>query len=86
MLRGLDEGYAAPAFGVYVAKSHAAKGIGTLALQFAMTWCRLNECPEIMLSVHPAQAAGVHIYQRFGFQFTGDSSSRGHHIYRRTLS
>jgi GNAT superfamily N-acetyltransferase len=86
MLRGLDEGYAAPAFGVYVAQSHASKGIARLALQFAIAWCRLNGCDEVMLSVHPDHAAAVHIYEQSGFQFTGNSSSRGHNIYRKKLS
>jgi RimJ/RimL family protein N-acetyltransferase len=86
MLRGFDEGYAAPAFGVYVANSHAARGIGTLALQFAITWCRLNGCEEIMLSVHPDHAAAAHIYKQCGFQSNGELSARGHHIYRKKLS
>ena len=86
MLRGLDEGYAVPAFGVYVARSHGGKGIARLALRFAITWCRLNHCDEIMLSVHPSHAAALRIYEGCGFQFAGETSSIGHRIYRRKLS
>ena len=86
MLRGFDEGYAVPAFGVYVARSHGGKGIARLALRFAISWCRLNHCDEIMLSVHPSHAEALRIYEGCGFQFAGETSAIGHRIYRRKLS
>jgi len=85
MLRGLDDGFAIPAFGVYVSEAYAGKGIGKLALQFALTWCRLNAFDEIMLSVHPSNTSAIHIYEEFGFRFSGVSSARGHRIYRKAL-
>ena len=86
MLRGFDEGYAVPTFGVYVAQAHEGNGIAKLGLRFAMTWCRLNHCDEIMLSVHPNHTAALHIYEGSGFQATGETAAIGHSIYRRKLS
>ena len=86
MLRGLDEGYTTPAFGVYIGRSHSGKGLGSLALDFAIAWCRLQGHAELMLSVHPSHAAAIHMYQSAGFQFSGASSGRGHDIYRKKLA
>lgn len=85
MLRGLDDGYPMPSFGVYVAQAFAAKGIGTLALKLAITWCRLNDCRDIRLSVHPENVFAVRLYEEQGFKFTGEISRRGHHVYRMRL-
>ena len=85
MLRGLDAGFDAPAFGLYVAEHHKRSGIGTLALAFAETWCRLNGRTEIMLTVHPENTVARRIYERHGFGATGERSELGHVIYRKRL-
>lgn len=85
MLRGLDAGYVAPAFGVYVAERRAHSGLGTLALEFAETWCRLNGRPEIMLTVHSENTVARRMYERHGFGATGQRSDHGHLIYRKRL-
>ena len=86
MLRGLDAGFAAPAFGVYVARSESGSGIATLALSFAETWCRLNGCAEIMLTVHGDNSAARRLYEAAGYRFDGEHSDAGHRIYRKSLS
>jgi RimJ/RimL family protein N-acetyltransferase len=86
MLRGFDAGFAAPAFGVYVGEAWSRRGLATLALAFAQAWCRLNGCPDIMLTVHPDNAPARDMYEREGFLFSGEHSAIGHRIYRKTLS
>lgn len=86
MLRGLDAGYVVPAFGVYVAHDLSGKGLGTVALAFAQAWCRLNGCPEIMLTVHPDNAGARRMYERDGFVADGERSGVGHLIYRKRLA
>jgi len=86
MLRGLDAGFAAPAFGVYVAHDSSGKGLGTLALAFAQAWSRLNGYPELMLTVHPDNAQARAMYERDGFAADGDRSELGHLIYRKRLA
>lgn len=85
MLRGIDEGFLAPAFGVYVAQAWSGRGLATLALRFAETWCRVNGCSEIMLTVHPDHAPARHMYERDGFRFSGEHSQLGYRIYRKSL-
>ena len=85
MLRGLDAGFIAPAFGVYVAERHAGRGLGTLALAFAETWCKLDGRAEMMLTVHPEHAAARRLYEDQGFTASGEHSEIGHVVYRKRL-
>lgn len=85
MLRGLDAGYAAPAFGVYIARRWSARRLGRLALAFAEAWCRLAGLDEIMLSVHPGNLHARREYDRAGFEPTGERTPRGHEIMRKRL-
>ena len=86
MLRGLDAGFAAPAFGVYVGERWSRSGLATLALTFAEAWCRLNDVGEIMLTIHPENEVARGIYERAGLRFSGELSPIGHRIYRKTLA
>jgi RimJ/RimL family protein N-acetyltransferase len=85
MLRGFDEGYEAPSFGVYIAQPWSRKGLGRLALTYAETWCRLSGCSELMLSVHADNGHARREYERAGFRATGEQTSRGHDIMRKRL-
>lgn len=85
MLRGLDAGYSAPSFGVYVAQAASGAGIGSFALAFAESWCRLNGRPELMLTVHPDNESALRLYEARGFRFAGEHSDIGHRIYRKPL-
>lgn len=85
MLRGLDAGYIAPAFGVYVGERWSGHGLASLALAFAESWCRLAGCPELMLTVHADNEAARRLYEREGFRFAGEHSPRGQRIYRKSL-
>jgi RimJ/RimL family protein N-acetyltransferase len=86
MLRGLDAGFSAPAFGVYVARAASGSGIATLALVLAEAWCRLNGHAEVMLTVHPDNASARRLYEAKGYRFTGEQSASGHRIYRKPLN
>ncbi len=86
MLRGLDAGYTAPAFGVYVGERWARHGLATLALVFAQAWCRLNGVDELMLTVHADNDVARRIYESEGFRFSGELSAIGHRIYRKRIA
>jgi RimJ/RimL family protein N-acetyltransferase len=85
LLRGLDAGYRVPSFGVYVAQAASGSGIGTFALAFAESWCRLNGRQELMLTVHPDNTSARSLYEAYGFRFAGEHSDIGHRIYRKRL-
>jgi GNAT superfamily N-acetyltransferase len=86
MLRGLDAGYDAPAFGVYVAQSWSRRGLGRLAMVYAEAWCRLEGCAELMLSVDADNVQARRIYEDEGFDATGEKTDRGHAIMRKRLA
>ncbi len=85
MLRGLDEGYNIPAYGVWISKKFSGKGISKLTLQHAISYCRINQIKELMLKVHPDNLIAKKIYEDFGFEKTGIDSKNKHFIYRKKL-
>lgn len=80
MLRGFDEGYTRPSFGVYISKACAGCGLATLALRWCLSYCRLNRLPAVMLKVHPDNDAARHIYEKNGFVFLQTDSRTGHQM------
>jgi ribosomal protein S18 acetylase RimI-like enzyme len=67
MLRGLDEGYSAPMYGVFVACKFRNKGLARLTLVHAETSCRLSQIDRLMLKVHPANTYAKKLYEAHGF-------------------
>lgn len=69
MLRGWDEGYEEPSFGVCVLSEFQGYGIGSLLLKYAITTAILRGSPAIRLKVYPENKHAVDLYQSFGFQY-----------------
>ncbi len=86
MLRGLDEGFVIPSFGVYISSCYANKGLSKLALSYSIAWCIINNIKKIRLSVHPNNIHAIQTYIRAGFDSTGELSQLGHDIYVKQLS
>jgi len=70
MLRGWDEGYETPSFGVCLAPWRRSAGLGQLLLGHAIAECRRLGAPRMRLTVYRANARAVHIYRKFGFAMT----------------
>ena len=85
MLRGLDEGYQVPAYGVCVARSHAGRGLLRLTVAYALSWCALNGISELMLKVHPDNVVARRTYEKHGFFPQGVDARNGHLIFRRSI-
>jgi len=66
-LRGLDEGYEKPSFGVYVASKYQGKGLARLALKEASNWCKRHSLPAIILKVTKNNKRAYCLYRRYGF-------------------
>lgn len=79
MLRGMDEGYAMPSFGVAVGESCAGRGLATRALARAIGWCRTNGVARLMLKVAEDNAAALAVYRRAGFTF-GERDQKTRHL------
>jgi ribosomal protein S18 acetylase RimI-like enzyme len=71
MLRGWDEGYSIPAFGVAVDRDRRGEGLGRALLEYALTRARERGASEVMLKVHPDNAGAKHLYESVGFRFDG---------------
>lgn len=80
MMRGFDEGFQRPSFGVYIASAYSGKGLLKLALEYAMSWCRLNGIKVMMLKVHPDNKRGRQAYEKAGFKFVEVCPRTGHAI------
>lgn len=74
MLRGFDEGYERPAFGVFIDEQFAGRGLARRALAAATQWCEEKGIKEMMLTVYPENAAARRIYEEAGFAATGHNA------------
>lgn len=80
MLRGFDEGYQRPSFGVYISETFSNRGLAQIALGFVLSWCRVNNIMAIMLKVHPENFSARHIYEKAGFRFLEVCPRTGHNV------
>lgn len=66
-LRGIDEGYDKPSFGVYVSSNHQGKGLARMALIKAEKWCKQLSIARIMLKVANTNSRALRLYKLNGF-------------------
>jgi RimJ/RimL family protein N-acetyltransferase len=78
MLRGFDEGYHRPSFGVYIGQTYADRGLSRLAINYAISWCQLNGVAALMLKVHPDNRFARRSYEKAGFKDIGICPNTGH--------
>ena len=81
LLRGFDEGYEIPSYGVWISKEFSGKGSSKLTLQHAISFCKLNHIGNLMLKVHPDNIIAKKIYERFGFHKSGIDPNNDNIIY-----
>lgn len=67
MLRGWDEGYTVPSFGIIVDHRFHNRGIGAALTSFTVEEARRLGCERVRLSVYASNPAAVHIYASRGF-------------------
>ena len=80
MLRGFDEGYKKPSFGVFISRKYSNNGLSKMALDFAISWCQLNNLSAIMIKVHRENKYARRSYEKAGFILTGNCPDTGHDI------
>ena len=67
MLRGFDEGYEVPSFGIFVDREHHGLGIGRQLTMWTIEQARLRGCPAVRLSVYSINTAAKRLYESLGF-------------------
>ncbi|MEE9450876.1 MAG: GNAT family N-acetyltransferase [Ignavibacteriaceae bacterium] len=85
MLRGFDEGYEVPSYGVWISDKFSGLGLSKLTLQHAITFCKLNGLKKIMLKVHPKNIISKSIYEAFDFKQEGFDEKNSNLIYYKSL-
>lgn len=86
MLRGWDDGFDVPAFGVLVDEKHRGSGLEMLSLDVAKTICRLRGARRIMLKMHPENISTKAVARKIGFVFTREDGDTGNLIYHYDLA
>jgi ribosomal protein S18 acetylase RimI-like enzyme len=71
MLRGWDEGYSVPSFGVAVDAAYRGLGIGRNMLRYAIDCARKRGAIRLMLKVDLDNPGARHLYESEGFVFQG---------------
>lgn len=85
MLRGFDQGYEVPSYGVWISDKFSGLGLSKLTLQHAITFCKINTINKIMLKVHPENIIAKSIYEAFGFKQEGFDEKNSNLIYYKNL-
>ncbi len=68
MLRGWDQGFQIPSFGVMIDLDFCRRGLGRWMTEFAIAEARNLSCPAVRLSVFESNSAAMKIYLSLGFQ------------------
>jgi ribosomal protein S18 acetylase RimI-like enzyme len=68
MLRGWDEGFAVPSFGVVVDHRAQGRGFGRALSEHALAVAREAGCERVRLTVHANREPVVRLYERAGFR------------------
>ena len=69
MLRGWDEGYSVPSFGVAVDRAYRGRGIARGLLLYAIEYARKRGASTMMLKVHLDNSIALRLYESEGFIF-----------------
>jgi RimJ/RimL family protein N-acetyltransferase len=85
MLRGFDKGYEIPSYGVWISSKYSNKGLSTLTLYHAFSFCKLNKIKTLMLKVHPENTVAKKLYEKIGFVKVGIDEKIGHLIYHKNI-
>ena len=75
MLRGWDEGYEVPSFGVLVDRDHQGRGIAAALLDHALAVARLRLCPGVRLTVYRDNLRAWRCYMKKGFRQVSEAAS-----------
>ncbi len=81
MLRGWDEGFEIPAFGILVDEKHRGDGLEMLSLETAKVICKLRGASRMMLKMHPENISAKAVARKIGFFHVGEETESGNLIY-----
>jgi ribosomal protein S18 acetylase RimI-like enzyme len=68
MLRGFDEGYEIPSFGIFIDHEYHGHGIGRRLTVRTIEQARRRGCPAVRLTVYADNTAARTLYESLGFR------------------
>lgn len=68
MLRGWNQGYEVPSFGVMIDQQYQHQGIGKQLTSFAIQEARRAGCEKMRLSVYASNTSAMRLYLALGFE------------------
>lgn len=68
MLRGWNEGYSIPSFGLLIDKDFQKMGVGKQMLKYTIKEARTLGCQKIRLTVYASNTPAIYLYKSAGFQ------------------
>jgi ribosomal-protein-alanine N-acetyltransferase len=68
MLRGFDEGYEIPSFGIFIDHERHGQGIGRRLTAWTIEQACRQGCPAVRLTVYADNAAARSLYESLGFR------------------
>jgi len=68
MLRGWDEGYEVPSFGVFIDYRYHGRGLGRLLTEYAIVEAKQMGCAKVRLTLYESNVRGWRLYTSLGFQ------------------
>lgn len=86
MLRGWNEGYRVPAYGIIIDGKYRGYGLEMVSLDVAKILCRLRGAEQIMLKMHPDNFSAKGVARKIGFVQTGIEHGSGNIIYHMDIS
>jgi ribosomal protein S18 acetylase RimI-like enzyme len=67
MLRGFDEGYTVPSFGIFVDCESHGEGVGRALTEWTVEQARQRGCPAVRLTVYATNLPARRLYESLGF-------------------
>ena len=67
MLRGFDEGFSIPSFGIFIDFSHQGKGYGRKLTEWTLSWSDKHQIENVRLGVYVTNKIALKLYQSLGF-------------------
>lgn len=81
MLRGWNEGYDVPAFGILIDENYRGCGLEMLSLETAKIICKLRGATRLMIKMHPDNISSKGVARKTGFVQSGVEAESGNLIY-----
>lgn len=75
MLRGLDEGYHDPMYGVFISNQYSGNRIASLTIKHAECMCFLNNYDRLLLKVNRENIRAKTLYDSLGFVLLREEQS-----------